>query len=122
MTTVVDVLQALQSSLSARLGVYTRPGGFTTPSIRILPVPVGWEPPVTGLEVLISEPRTTAEPLLNREYHAHGVIDVRIVAHGGVSLDLANRRVISLYPLATVRHIPEAAEYPAQLTLQIPTQ
>lgn len=122
MTTAQNVLDTLSAALSASLGVYGRPGGATAPAIRWGAVPAGWTPPVTGLEVLIQDPEHASAPLLNREYHLNGIIHVRVIAHGGVSLEAANRRIISLYPLATIRFIPETDEYPAQMTIQIPTQ
>lgn len=121
MNTAASVYSKLSTALAAFLGKYDTPGGLT-PAIRILPVPENFTPPLTGLEVLIRRPKLTPEPLQNREYHELGTIHVRIVAHGSVRLDTPMQRVNALYPLATVRYIPETEEYPAQATIQIPTQ
>lgn len=121
MNTAVTVYSTLGARLAAFLGKYDTPAGLT-PAVRILPVPANWTPPITGLEVLIRRPEFSPEPLQNMEYHEHGLIHVRIVAHGSVRLDTPMQRVNALYPLATVRYIPETEEYPAQATIQIPTQ
>jgi hypothetical protein len=112
-------VEAAFEASQVQIGVYTFPGGQTSPAICVGDPPEGTS--VTGLEVLIARnPDRTTLP----GFEFIGFIEewpVRFINWGNADLeDAANALALAFHPLAQDPQIlPASPDYPEQLTLKI---